>query len=454
MMTKGWGKILKFTYLQNIRSKPFIISTVVVGALMILMVLGINFLPGLLGGDGGEDIFGGGEETGLGIDRVYLLDESGLTPDYSALSGMGATVELVGREQYEALVASIATSDVKQVTAAVSLTEYGYDILISRPENSDIVSSGDAGTVGAVIAASVKNANLIALGVDPADLARANITVSTQVTVAGEAPKSMVTEIVDVLLPTISSIVLFMFIFSYGTLVAQAIATEKTSRVMELLLTSVRPLAVIIGKIAAIGLVSITQIAVLGLCTTVTMLFSAPFGLLGQVLGSVPAAAADVETQMIVGELQAAFANINLLSIVWIVIIFILGFLFYALLAGLIGASVSRIEDLQSAMQPLSLIGVFGFYLAYMPKIFDIETGDSNIFTVIGMYLPISSPFALPSAIMLNEISLLQTVVAVAVLALLDVLMCVLVARVYENIILHTGDRIKLGTLLKMAGSK
>ena len=73
----------------------------------------------------------------------------------------------------------------------------------------------------------------------------------------------MLESAINYIVPIVFSLVLFIFIFAYGQTVAQSIATEKTSRVMELLLTSVRPLAVVIGKVLAMCLVSIAQFLVI-----------------------------------------------------------------------------------------------------------------------------------------------------------------------------------------------
>ena len=129
------------------------------------------------------------------------------------------------------------------------------------------------------------------------------------------------------------------------------------------------------------------------------------------------------------------------------IVVFILGFLFYAGIAGLAGASVSKMEDLSSAIQPLSLIGVLGFYLAYFPQV----TVEENTMALLARYLPISSPFVLPSDYLLGRIDLVGTLIAIAVLAVADILIMMFVAKVYESLILHTGNRLKLGDILKMS---
>ena len=140
-------------------------------------------------------------------------------------------------------------------------------------------------------------------------------------------------------------------------------------------------------------------------------------------------------------------------SIIAIIITLILGFLFYALLAGLVGAGVSRSEDLAASMQPLMMVAMLGFFLSYMSAAFN-QDGSGNIVMTISRYIPISSPFALPPAILLGQMSALETVISVAFLALLTALTVLLVSKVYETIILYSGNPLKLGQILKMAKNK
>jgi len=279
--------------------------------------------------------------------------------------------------------------------------------------------------------------------------------VTSQVTIAGEAPRNEIATIIaNTALPMISALVLFMFIIMYGQLTAQSIAMEKTSRVMETLLTSVRPMAIITGKVLGMGLASLAQFAALALSGVVISMAVAPFGTLGQVFGSVEIPIEDVEMQMFQSAFEEAFSGFNFMSIVWIVIVFILGFIFYSLIAGLFGATVSRVEDLQAAMQPMALIGVLGFYMAYIAPAFSIESDSVNIVQRISYYLPISSPFALPAVIISGDMNTFGILISLLVLALFCVLMLMFVSRVYEAIIMHTGNRIKIGTLMKMAKKK
>ena len=459
MKTKGWGQVFRFTFIQTLKAKSFIVSTIVVSAILVLLVLAANFLPMLAMNDTAGAVDSSADVSK--ISTVYYHDESGIEPkaDFSTLPEPRPTFVEVSAEQYDEKIVSLKASAAAEVAVYITAPNENGNIsmLLSRPESDEIIQNGECRTLLANMADVLNKSKLLSLGVSEDDIALAEGYIKQDVTIAGEAPVSEFESIIKTMLPMMTSIILFMFIFIYGQMVAQAIATEKTSKVMELLLTSIKPLAVIIGKVLAIGCVALAQIAIIGTVTGTATAIAAPFGFIGALSSGIAGdAAADgaafSEVSSAVGEI---FANFNIGSVLLFIAVFILGFLFYALVAGLAGASVSRIEDLQSAMQPMALIGVLGFYLAYFPSMSNIDgDGGSNILILLSRYLPISSPFSLPSAILMGEMSGAEVAISIGVLAVFVALMAMLVAKIYETIILHNGDRIKLGEMLKMAGEK
>lgn len=459
MKTKGWGQVFRFTFIQTLKAKSFIVSTIVVSAILVLLVLAANFLPMLVMNDTADAVDSSADVSK--ISTVYYHDESGIEPkaDFSTLPEPRPTFVEVSAEQYDEKIVSLKASTAAEVAVYITAPSENGNIsmLLSRPESDEIIQNGECRTLLANMADVLNKSKLLSLGVSEDDIALAEGYIRQDVTIAGEAPVSEFESIIKTMLPMMTSLILFMFIFVYGQMVAQAIATEKTSKVMELLLTSIKPLAVIIGKVLAIGCVALAQIAIIGTVTGTAAAIAAPFGFIGALSSGISGdAAADSaalsEVSSAVGEI---FANFNIGSVLLFIVVFILGFLFYALVAGLAGASVSRIEDLQSAMQPMALIGVLGFYLAYFPSMANIDgDGGSNILTLLSRYLPISSPFSLPSAILMGEMSGAEVAISIGVLAVFVALMAMLVAKIYETIILHNGDRIKLGEMLKMAGEK
>ena len=318
------------------------------------------------------------------------------------------------------------------------------------------INESDCSSVLNLMATQLDIQYLSSLGLNADQMSTVVKGVSTSLLQAGDEPVSLVDELVNMLVPMIASLILFIFIFSYSQMVAQSIAIEKSSRIMEYLLTSVSPLSIIIGKILAMCSVSLMQFLIFVAAGAVGFLASMPFGIFAKIddiVSAVSESGVGIEAQNVINDIMSAFSSVNIGTLVILIITFILGFLIYALIAGLAGASISKMEDLSAAIQPMSIIGVLGFYLAYMPQIGNTD-GESNPIAIIARYIPISSPFCLPSAYMLGQMTLVEVIIALAILLACVIALALIVAKVYEHIILHTGDRLKLSDMLKMSETK
>jgi ABC-2 type transport system permease protein len=455
MKAKGWKQVFKFTFIQMLKSRAYIISTIIIAVCLLLMSVVINFLPAMLTDGALSEFFGGGDdEIHYKIDRLYISDLSGLepAPDFGFLPENGIEAVVVAPGELERVTAQVRASHEAVALIEITKSDFGYNVLASRPESEERVNAADCHLVLGMITGTLWHAHMVSIGVPEESMSELYPNLNSQVTVAGESPRNEIAAIIaNTALPVISALILFMFITMYGQLVAQAIATEKTSRVMETLLTSVRPMAIILGKVLGMGLASFTQFFALVLLGFGVSAAVAPFGALGQIFGSVEIPMENADMQMVQSAFEEAFAGFNAMSVVWIIIIFLLGFLFYSLIAGLFGASINRAEDLQAALQPMALIAAVGFMIGYLSPIFNLDSGEVNAVQRFSYYFPISSPFALPAAIISGEMSTLGIMVSLLILAAFCVLMLMFVSRVYEAIIMHTGNRVTVKTMFKMA---
>lgn len=464
MRTKGWKNVFGFTFTQYVKSKSFIISTIIVCLLTALLAGAANILPKVLGNKE-EDVVGSGEQgSAASIARVYLMDEAKLLTgeDISLMKENGIALTETELE-FDELIDAVKNTGAQEALVLVSADVYEEATLGFRVKTyySPSAESKAVDALTSFVSETVNYRNMLNAGVSPESYIDTQRYVSTSKIEAGSGEWNMIESAINYIVPIAVSLVLFLLIFTYGNTVAQSIATEKTSRVMELLLTSVRPLAVVIGKVLAMGTISFAQFILIGVVGAATFIATMPFGIGGDIAAMMkdPALQQTVENAEIVEAINNTLGNINAFTIIMIFVIFILGFLFFSLVAALVGASVSRSEDLQQAMQPYALLGVFGMYLAYFPVMFNIdsiETGaaTTNPVQIVSYFFPASSPFALPSALLLGTLSPLMSMVAVLILAACVVLLAIVVGKVYEAIILHNGSRIKLGDIFKMAVRK
>lgn len=465
MRFKGWKHIFSFTYLQQVKSKGFIASTVII----CVLIIAIAALIGVLSFSGIEDVFGEENSETKGLDTLYICNETQI-PDFDASISDIHCVS-IDKSELEGIQETVKTGDKAEAVLHVIYEngEEGGNVRLKfyRPMNKEAVSDNDMDYVASECRYLFKASLLTSLGVDMEDVGLAETVFSSEISVYGEE-MSEFREMLNIVAPMLFAAIMFMFIISYAQIIAQSVAMEKTSRVIELLITSVRPLAIVMGKVFAMLLVVLTQIviigAVVGASVGILSLIAVSAGG-GELINAAQGAgeaiqAADISWQ---SELSKAVPGLfEPISIIAIIVIFLLGFLFYSLLAALIGAGISRSEDLAAGMQPLALISLLGFFLSYLPAAFNMGysagSGDlaaePNVIMIAARYLPISSPFALPSAIVLGQMGAAEIIISTLILALLTLGTMLLVAKVYENIILYSGSALKLGQIIKMAKSK
>ncbi len=214
---------------------------------------------------------------------------------------------------------------------------------------------------------------------------------------------------------SISLFVLFMALLLFGQAVAQGVTEEKSSRVVELLLTTLSPRRLLTGKILGIGL-------------------------LGLALLVIPGAAALAAGSLAGGAgLPSAAPEAIALILLW----FILGYIFYSVAFAAFGALVSRQEDLNTAILPVTAVLTGAFYLAFIA----VNSNPNGTLARVTAFLPPFSPTVVPARMVLGD----MTAVGLAISVMLEVLaiggMVVLAARTYERAILRIGAPVKLHRL-------
>ena len=214
----------------------------------------------------------------------------------------------------------------------------------------------------------------------------------------------------------IGMLALFTVLIAYGQVLAQGVTEEKSSRVVELLLTSVSPRRLLAGKALGIGVLGFAQLALAGGAALLAGALAGGAGL--------PSAA------------PGAIA----LVVMW----FVLGYAFYSVAFAAVGALVSRQEDLQTAILPITLLMTGGFYVALIL----VNTNPNGTLAQIAAFLPPLSPMIVPARMVLGNMNGIELVLAVALDLLATAGLIMLGARVYERAILRTGAPVKLHRLI------
>lgn len=226
----------------------------------------------------------------------------------------------------------------------------------------------------------------------------------------------------------ILSLVLFYAIYFCAYQVSASITTEKTSKIMETLVTSTKPRTIVLGKTIGIGIVGFIQVAVIVVVALICAKFCLPEGILDSILD---------------------MSQITPMLGIFTIIYFILGYATYALLYALTGSTVSKPEDVQSANGPIAIVAVIGFYLSYFTMM--NPTSDLNVFASI---FPFSSPFCMPFRIMMGIATPSQIAISIAVLLVTILIIANVSIKIYSNAILNYGSRVTLKDMIRMYKSK
>lgn len=219
---------------------------------------------------------------------------------------------------------------------------------------------------------------------------------------------------------------LYMVILLYGQMVATNVATEKSSRAMELLITSAKPVNMMFGKVIAsciaglIQLVSVFGSAFLfyninksywGDNFIIKSIFDMPFDLL-----------------------------------IFMLLFFILGFFIYAFLYGAIGSTASKVEDINTSVMPLTFV----FIAAFMVVMFSMSSGSvDNILMRVCSYIPFTSPMAMFTRIAMSTVPLYEIIISIVILIASVIGIGVISAKIYRVGVLLYGTPPKPGAIIK-----
>lgn len=220
------------------------------------------------------------------------------------------------------------------------------------------------------------------------------------------------------------SIVLFYAIYFCAYQVSSSITTEKTSKIMETLVTSTSPTTIVLGKTIGIGIVGLLQMVVI----VTTALISAKAFLAPELLEAVL-------------DMSSVTPYLGIVTIVY----FILGYFTFALLYALTGSTVSKPEDIQSANSPVAILAVIGFYLSYFTMM--NPTSELNLFASL---FPMSSPFCMPFRVMMGLASITDVLISVAILIVTILVIAKIAIKIYSNAILNYGTKMSLKDMMKM----
>ena len=405
--------VASFTIKDMIKRKSFIISNLIILAIIVLLFNVPNILNAIMG-----------DNTSSQNTKILIVDEDNI---------FEGTLEQINQMDigYEATIETetIKFDEIKQkidnneIDDALVITKKDGQINMQYiVENLAMVSQMPQSLTNA-ISTIYSNLSISKLGLTPEQIQ----------TLSGNFNFEMIqTEEEEVqgnqFAMMMMSLVLFYAIYFCAYQVSSSITTEKTSKIIETLVTSTKPKTIVLGKTIGIGVVGLIQIAAI----IITALISSALFLEEGALDGI-----------------VDFSTITPFLGFITAIYFILGYATYALLYALTGSTVSKPEDVQSANGPIAIIALIGFYLAYFTMM--NPTSELNKLAAI---LPISSPFCMPFRVMMGIATNSEIAISIAVMLVTILVVAQISIKIYSQAILNYGSKMSLKDIFKMYKNK
>lgn len=400
--------VMKFTMKDMIKRKSFIISTII---FLIMIVVGFN-IPNILKSINGEDT----------SDKLVIVDEENIFEgSLESLKNVDTGYEIeISNSKYEEIKEKINNDEIE---SAIIVEKTNNNVKIRYIVKNTTMMANVPDNIISMMNSLYSNLQISKLGLTESQLKSITPNFDYELEQTEEEKANG-----NVFAIMLLSIVLFYAIYFCAYQVSSSITTEKTSKIIETLVTSTSPKTIVLGKTIGIGVVGLLQLILL----VGTALISAKAFLDPELINSIL-------------DISAITPYLGIITIIY----FILGYLAYALLYALTGSTVSKPEDIQSANGPVAMLAVIGFYLSYFTMM--NPTSSLNVFASI---FPISSPFCMPFRIMMGLASTTDVLISIAVLIITILVIAKVTIKIYSNAILNYGTKMGIKDIMKMYKDK
>lgn len=420
--------IIQREYLARVRNKTFIIMTFLSPLILVGMFMLVGYLSMLNSSE--QHIIGLYDETG-----IFSSDfKDGRQVQYLDFSDM---------EYEEALI-------------KVREQEYYGLIYIPKNENGEIGNirffgeePPGIGTVQAIektIAERLTKRELVERGVDISAIEAAEVKVDVEIQNFSGQRTSKMSNYIKMIFGGIAGYLLMMFIIIYGNMVMRSVIEEKTNRIIEIIVSSVKPIHLMLGKVLGTSLAGLTQFSI-WVVLGVVLLWIASFTLGVDIL-STQKEQMEMMEQMAASDLSLFLSdvyNLPLMSLfVFFVIYFLGGYFLYSSIYAAIGAAVDSETDTQQFMFPVILPLMLGIYVGFFAVIENPHGSISTIFSMIPLTSPIVMLMRIPFGVPWYEL-----LISLVILLITNLGVVWLAAKIYRVGILMYGKKATYKELFK-----
>lgn len=420
--------ITKREFLNKVKNKSFIIMTFLSPLIMVGLIALISYLTQL---------------NNDSVKTISVLDESGL---------FATEFESTGSTKYD-ILSNLSLDEAKKVVKDAE--NYGL-LYIPQAENIDALSdrikffSKDSPSLLVMdriedkIEEKARNIKLKESGFDPVVIEKLNVRINPGLeTFEGEKTSKLGSGI-KLIFGGIAGYLLFMFIIIYGNMIMRSVIEEKTSRIIEVIISSVKPIQLLLGKIFGTSLAGIAQFLVWviigGLMLTI---MSAVFGInvgaaqMAEQQEMIEKVAESSEFQEQMSGILTEITNLPIANlIIMFIFFFIGGYLLYSSLYAAIGAAVDNETDTQQFMMPIIMPLMLAIYVGFFTVIENPHGTVSQVFS----YIPLTSPVVMLMRIPFG-VPIWQQLLSLALLFGTFFIIVKLAAKIYRVGILMYGKK-------------
>ncbi|MBW4084252.1 ABC transporter permease [Paenibacillus sp. S150] len=420
------GTIIGFTFKNKVRTKSFLITTLI---LVLLLSIGMNipyFIKVFRGDDGAakNTQIGVVAEQGNRAAELLLAYTPPVTADAADANADEeadkVTFTAYASAEDAALKQGLENEDIAGYLTFAAQGGEGVPPVTYHSKDGDL--DGDVQSYLQTALQQV-NTQLIAgdkLTQEQVAAMFAPVSIATQQLSAdgtdGASEPQESKPIINYVIVYILLILFFMSITMTGNMISAEVTSEKSSRIMEILITSASPLTQMFGKVIGIFLVGLLQIAIISASIAANLLLPHNAGVLT--------------------DFDLDLGQLNYGILVYGLILYVLGYFLYALMYAAVGSIVSRTEDLGQAVMPVMMFGFINFYV----PLFSISTPDAMLVKVAS-YVPITSPLSMLLRIGIGEVAFWEIAISLVILLATTFVLGWLAAKIYRTGVLMYGKR-------------
>ena len=412
---KQFGKILKFELKGYMRNKVFVGITI----FLVVAIAVVMFIPNIIAAFESDDI-GDTAPTDLPTMLVYAEDEnlSAIVKEYFGNAFIDYNVK-VAEGSVDDLKNSIISGNAECAFVMNSVFSYTYYV-----NNLSMYDSNTA--IADTVLQEVYRINaMVQNGLTPE---QAGEIMSVQIESGTETLGK--DQMQNFFYTYIMIFALYMVILLYGQMVATNVATEKSSRAMEVLVTSAKPTSMMFGKVLASCIAGFSQLVLV--FGTAILLYN-------------------VNKETLSNPLIASIFDIPIELFIYLIVFFVLGFLIYAFMFGAIGSTASKLEDINTSVMPITFL----FIIAFMVVMFSMSSGSvDNTAMLVCSYIPFTSPMAMFTRICMSTVAWYEIAASIAILVGSTIGIGILSAKIYRVGVLLYGMPPKFSTIMKTVFKK